>query len=529
MVPLKKIALYLLLMLPGSVVYAQLTDSDGDGVVDSEDLCPAEKGTKENKGCPLPAGTPAKPAAGHPVQKNVQVQKSIGVIFDSMPSSRIRIVAKGGPADKAGLKPGDEVVKIDGNAITANKEFVNYVRSLDDQEHVFEVLRNKEVKPFKIRKADISSFTQKCITGNCKNGEGAFVYGNFDYYEGTFKNGLRNGRGVLFTNDGGRYRGGFKNDAYFGEGMLVNPDGSSFTGTFDTLPVNGSGMLFFANGSKYYGSLSNKKFTGEGEYWYASGNQYAGEFVNGEREGRGTMIWVSGDKYTGDFRKNKITGTGEYQFKDGRFYSGDFVDGKKQGKGRFTWPNGNTYEGAFSNDKLNGEGTLKEANGNQYSGRFKDGTKHGPGKYYDRSVPGDWKVIYGTWESDVLVARDGEPVNNNNGSNNSANSSSAKSKTQESAWMTEQATTARIKLYDWMREKDRAMESDIRQCQKDRGYGVSVARMSGHCKRVEQYIKELNDKCYAYLQAYEKYTPAHHISDIRTRMKEASDGLKTLR
>ncbi len=35
-----------------SVSFAQDGDSDGDGILDSQDLCPGEKGTKANKGCP---------------------------------------------------------------------------------------------------------------------------------------------------------------------------------------------------------------------------------------------------------------------------------------------------------------------------------------------------------------------------------------------------------------------------------------------------------------------------------------------
>ncbi|MGB3007213.1 MAG: PDZ domain-containing protein, partial [Chitinophagaceae bacterium] len=123
---------------------------------------------------------------GAPVQKNGVIRKSIGVIFDSMPANRILIVAKGGPADKAGFKTGDEVVKINGSIIPANNEFVNFIRRLDDKEHVFEVKRNKEVKTLKIKKAEISSFTQKCLSGDCKNGQGAYVYSSFDYYEGGF-------------------------------------------------------------------------------------------------------------------------------------------------------------------------------------------------------------------------------------------------------------------------------------------------------------------------------------------------------
>lgn len=41
-----------LLIIP---IYAQTGDADRDGVIDSEDVCPKTKGTKENKGCPKTA------------------------------------------------------------------------------------------------------------------------------------------------------------------------------------------------------------------------------------------------------------------------------------------------------------------------------------------------------------------------------------------------------------------------------------------------------------------------------------------
>ena len=93
----------------------------------------------------------------------------------------------------------------------------------------------------------------------------------------------------------------------------------------------------------------------------------------------------------------------------------------------------------------------------------------------------------------------------------------------------EDATAARIRLFDWIRENDKARQADVNQCIKDRAYGAGIARMSGHCKRAEAYFKEHNDKCYDYLKEYEKYTPAELVSDIKARMKavvDASQGMK---
>lgn len=41
-----------IIIIAGNALFAQPPDSDGDGVPDSEDLCPTVKGTKANKGCP---------------------------------------------------------------------------------------------------------------------------------------------------------------------------------------------------------------------------------------------------------------------------------------------------------------------------------------------------------------------------------------------------------------------------------------------------------------------------------------------
>lgn len=40
-----------------------------------------------------------------------------------------------------------------------------------------------------------------CISGDCKNSYGVFIYDNGDKYQGYWKNGLKNGNGTYFYND----------------------------------------------------------------------------------------------------------------------------------------------------------------------------------------------------------------------------------------------------------------------------------------------------------------------------------------
>lgn len=95
--------------------------------------------------------------------------------------------------------------------------------------------------------------------------------------------------------------------------------------------------------------------------------------------------------------------------------------------------------------------------------------------------------------------------------------------------MVEEATAARIKLFEWIDVNDKARLEDIKQCIKDRGYGASIARMSGHCSRAIAYFGTHNEKCYEYLKKYEKYTPSEQLSDIKSRIEAVNDALKGIR
>jgi len=111
-----------------------------------------------------------------------------------------------------------------------------------------------------------------CISGDCQNGKGIFLYSTGDYYEGNFKDNKRHGQGTHFYNNG-RY--------------LHN------------------------SGDKY------------------DGDKYVGEFKDDKRNGQGTFFYKDGSKYVGEFRDNKMHGQGTYFFyKNGTIQSGLWKDGK---------------------------------------------------------------------------------------------------------------------------------------------------------------------------------------------------------
>ncbi len=68
-----------------------------------------------------------------------------------------------------------------------------------------------------------------CISGNCMNGYGTYLYKDGNKYTGTFKRGYPDGYGTVQYKDGNRYEGQMKEGAFEGVGTLFR-DGMKITG-----------------------------------------------------------------------------------------------------------------------------------------------------------------------------------------------------------------------------------------------------------------------------------------------------------
>jgi hypothetical protein len=121
-----------------------------------------------------------------------------------------------------------------------------------------------------------------CISGNCENGGGTYVYANGYRYEGDFVNGMREGRGLLTEPDGGSYDGMWSDDEFNGQGTYKWPDGARYTGEWKNGIQDGYGIYFYPNGDKYTGYFKNNKFHGTGTYTWVNGQSFTGSFENGE-------------------------------------------------------------------------------------------------------------------------------------------------------------------------------------------------------------------------------------------------------
>ncbi len=72
-----------------------------------------------------------------------------------------------------------------------------------------------------------------CISGNCENGEGSFVYADGSKYIGDFVAGAAAGQGICYYSTGNKYTGGWKANTFHGSGTMYFANGQVTAGTWD--------------------------------------------------------------------------------------------------------------------------------------------------------------------------------------------------------------------------------------------------------------------------------------------------------
>jgi hypothetical protein len=271
-----------------------------------------------------------------------------------------------------------------------------------------------------------------CISGDCQNGKGVYVFPSGAVYTGEFRNGEIHGTGVCHYSDGSQYKGHWEHRQPHGQGTMTYADGSSRTGQWrhgqavnqygqlinayqakqeaqETTDVeiqagclagdcyNGRGTIAYVDGSRYEGRFSAGKPNGAGTFYYPNGERYNGEFRNGVPHGKGVLYQTNGKMQEGYWNEGEYLGTqsqpdkgciegdcangnGTYIFKEGDRYLGTFRNGLPHGRGTVFYANGERYEGDMEYAKFNGYGTLFMEDGTEVSGYWKDGVYLGPEK-----------------------------------------------------------------------------------------------------------------------------------------------------
>lgn len=166
----------------------------------------------------------------------------------------------------------------------------------------------------------------QCISGDCENGEGIYVYQNNSRYEGQFRSGQRNGNGKLFLENGDVYDGEFDSGDYAGEGKYIFKTGGSHEGIFaEGQFITGTHTML--DGTEQIGNFRNGRIYGQGTQKGADG-EFQGNFKEGVFDGQGSYTFPDGDRFVGEFREGKQNGKGVLYFQKGGTLKGTWIDGE---------------------------------------------------------------------------------------------------------------------------------------------------------------------------------------------------------
>lgn len=116
------------------------------------------------------------------------------------------------------------------------------------------------MRPPTVSKAPAASKagTVGCVSGDCADGKGVFVYPTRERYVGEFEEGDKHGEGVEYYADGKlKYKGNFRDNLRSDYGVYVYRNGDKYAGWFQKNVPNGRGAYTFADGERIVGTFRN--------------------------------------------------------------------------------------------------------------------------------------------------------------------------------------------------------------------------------------------------------------------------------
>lgn len=100
--------------------------------------------------------------------------------------------------------------------------------------------------------------TVGCVSGDCQDGTGVFVYPTRERYAGEFEEGDKHGEGIEYYADGKvKYKGNFRDNLRTDYGVYYYRNGDKYAGWFQKNVPNGKGTYYFADGDRIAGTFQN--------------------------------------------------------------------------------------------------------------------------------------------------------------------------------------------------------------------------------------------------------------------------------
>ncbi|QJW88078.1 M48 family metalloprotease [Spirosoma taeanense] len=116
--------------------------------------------------------------------------------------------------------------------------------------------------------------TVGCVSGDCEDGTGVFVYPTRERYAGEFEEGDKHGEGVEYYADGKvKYKGNFRDNLRSDYGVYYFRNGDRYVGWFQKNMPNGKGTYYFADGDRIVGLFKNGQPTSSAVLHNAEGTR----------------------------------------------------------------------------------------------------------------------------------------------------------------------------------------------------------------------------------------------------------------